>query len=453
MAVAPDLDFIAVDMETANPQRASVCAVGIAVVRSGEVVAAERWLVTPPTGADDFSPVNVGLHGIDAAAVAGAPTWDEVADALDGLGESLPLVAYNAPFDRGVYEAACAATGRRPADLRWLDALALVRRHLPHLDRATLAHAARDLGVPLRNHHDAAEDATATAEIVLALAHRAGAGTLDELWARPAEGAASPGPEWFSDAGKARAADIPRADPDAPPTHPLHGRHVVITGSVLGRTRMSLWHDIAAAGGQPQKNVTKKTDLVVAADHDDVEALPSGNPSARQPLTGKLAKAMEYAAAGQTIRYITAAALVEMLSTGGEPAPRRAADAPSAARPVASAPDPAGSYVPASLSQSRFPEPPRPAPERREPAAAPAPSSSRAAVAQPARPSTARRLLGVLLVGVALFLGVFFVAGAVVVAEDLTTDPGQAAVGTSITLVAGLLAYLAGRTGMRRLRG
>ena len=50
----PDLDFVAVDFETANGKRESACAVGVAVVRNGRVQSSDSWLVKPPPPADHF---------------------------------------------------------------------------------------------------------------------------------------------------------------------------------------------------------------------------------------------------------------------------------------------------------------------------------------------------------------------------------------------------------------
>ena len=41
------LNFIAIDFETATPKRASICEVGICVVRGGEVAETRSWLVQP----------------------------------------------------------------------------------------------------------------------------------------------------------------------------------------------------------------------------------------------------------------------------------------------------------------------------------------------------------------------------------------------------------------------
>ncbi len=71
------LDFTAIDFETANSSGASACAVGLARVRNGRVVATAAWLIKPPAGHDQFAPINVGIHGIQPSHVANAPSWSE----------------------------------------------------------------------------------------------------------------------------------------------------------------------------------------------------------------------------------------------------------------------------------------------------------------------------------------------------------------------------------------
>jgi DNA polymerase-3 subunit epsilon len=65
------MDFGIIDVETANADLASICQVGIASFRDGTL--ADSWvsLVNPE---DEFSPINVSIHGIDENRVKDAPT-------------------------------------------------------------------------------------------------------------------------------------------------------------------------------------------------------------------------------------------------------------------------------------------------------------------------------------------------------------------------------------------
>lgn len=49
-----DLNFIAIDFETATSQRASICEVGICVVRGGKVAESRSWLVCPEGNRYDY---------------------------------------------------------------------------------------------------------------------------------------------------------------------------------------------------------------------------------------------------------------------------------------------------------------------------------------------------------------------------------------------------------------
>jgi hypothetical protein len=73
------LDFTAVDFETANSFRGSPCSVGLVKVRDGQIVNESSTLIHPPARFDYFDGFNIGLHGISAEMVAGAPRWRQVA--------------------------------------------------------------------------------------------------------------------------------------------------------------------------------------------------------------------------------------------------------------------------------------------------------------------------------------------------------------------------------------
>ena len=97
-------DFAAIDFETANGKRSSVCSVGVVVVRGGEVVDSLYRLIRPRP--NYYSAFTTAIHGLSYADTADAPdfrtVWEEVAPRIEGL----PLVAHNSPFDEGCLKAA-----------------------------------------------------------------------------------------------------------------------------------------------------------------------------------------------------------------------------------------------------------------------------------------------------------------------------------------------------------
>lgn len=174
------LDFTAIDFETANSSNASACAVGLARVRDGRIVAQAGWLIQPPVGHDAFFEVNVGIHGIHPEDVSDAPTWSAQLDDLAAFAGADVLVAHNAGFDMAVMRAACDATGDACPPYRYACSLQISRR-LYDLDSYRLPSVAAAAGFTGFAHHDAAADALACAHIIIDAARRTGADDVDGL--------------------------------------------------------------------------------------------------------------------------------------------------------------------------------------------------------------------------------------------------------------------------------
>lgn len=71
-----DVNFIAIDFETATGQHASICEAGICVVRHGEVAETRSWLVKPED--NRYSYWNIRIHGIRPEDTVDAPEFPEV---------------------------------------------------------------------------------------------------------------------------------------------------------------------------------------------------------------------------------------------------------------------------------------------------------------------------------------------------------------------------------------
>ena len=93
------------------------------------------------------------------------------------------LVAHNAEFDTGFISQKCREQGL-DYNSKSIDTLMLSRILLPHLKRFRLNLIAKELGVPLLNHHRAVDDAEATAHIFLKfldMLQKKGANTLRDV--------------------------------------------------------------------------------------------------------------------------------------------------------------------------------------------------------------------------------------------------------------------------------
>jgi DNA polymerase-3 subunit epsilon len=118
------MQFVAIDVETANPDMGSICQIGVARFVEGEL--AEEWstLIDPE---DYFDDVNVAIHGIEPEMVIGKPTLPQVADHLRTTLENTVSVCHT-HFDRVALLRACLKYSFDPISTNWLDSARVVRR-------------------------------------------------------------------------------------------------------------------------------------------------------------------------------------------------------------------------------------------------------------------------------------------------------------------------------------
>jgi DNA polymerase III subunit epsilon len=174
------LDFTAIDFETANPSRASACAVGLTKVRDGQIIHETGTLIQPPAALGEFSYWNVNVHGITPAMVVNAPTLRQAALFIKDYVLDDLLVAHNAPFDMSVLRAAFAVEEIPVPGVDYICTLALAKRTCD-LSSNRLPDVAAEFGVTLARHHDASADARCAAEIAVAMARRHGHDKLEQL--------------------------------------------------------------------------------------------------------------------------------------------------------------------------------------------------------------------------------------------------------------------------------
>lgn len=294
-----DISFTAIDFETANNFRASACAVGMTKVRAGVVVEQVSWLMKPLPGFDDFHPVNVGIHGITAAQVRSMPDWSRIhGPMMDFIGRDA-LVGHNVSFEKSVISKANEACGLPAPAVDFHCTLQLARKHL-ELDHYTLSDVVGALELPAFNHHDAGDDARASALIAIELAKRNGASSLAALWPASAKTRV---PHYYSAGYTRKLADLPQANMSANPYGPLYGQTIVFSGDLSAMPRTEAQDAAAAKGATIANGTTKKVTLVVSAD-----GAAAARPSA------KIKRAQELAAAGQDITVINEAQFLRLMA-------------------------------------------------------------------------------------------------------------------------------------------
>ena len=158
-------DFAAIDFETANGERSSVCSVGVVVVRDGEIADTFYSLIQPEPNYYTYWCSRV--HGLTREDTEEAPVFSEVWKQVEPLIEGLPLVAHNKGFDEGCLKARL-ETGVISLEQRQqsiYDTLAAARRAFPGAENHQLHTVAALCGYDLTMHHNALADAEACAWI------------------------------------------------------------------------------------------------------------------------------------------------------------------------------------------------------------------------------------------------------------------------------------------------
>lgn len=178
----PCLDFVAIDFETANKDAASVCQIGVAKVRDGHITKTATHLIKPPVGFTNFADRNVSIHGITWPMVREADGWEAMLGRLIAFTGDLPLVAHSYSVEQRVITQASEASGLPVPDFTYRCSLKLARRAFPNETSHSLGRLTKSLGLEDFNHHDAGEDAAASARLVLHAAHVLGERSVEELW-------------------------------------------------------------------------------------------------------------------------------------------------------------------------------------------------------------------------------------------------------------------------------
>lgn len=278
-------DFVAVDVETANPDQSSICQIGIARFHNGELV--EEWesMVDPEDCFDDF---HTRIHGIDDASVAGKPNFSEVAARLNGFIGGAVCVSHS-PFDRNsINRAADKHKVSLSGPLMWLDTLRVAK--MAWEERGRQGYGLKDVCRMLEyefEHHNALEDAKACGHVLLAAMKKTGTGI--DGWLKRVDQVVNP-----SSATRSQRERIVR---DGGPAGALHGEVMVFTGSLEMRRREAA--DRAhGVGCRVEENVTRKTTLLVVGDQD--ARMLRGNAK-----SGKHRKAERLVARGQPIKIVT----------------------------------------------------------------------------------------------------------------------------------------------------
>ncbi|MDT8860117.1 3'-5' exonuclease [Alkalihalobacillus sp. MEB130] len=158
------MDFVAIDFETANTNRSSVCSIGLVVVKSGEVTEEYYQLVKP----NDmyFDPICVRIHGITSEDVKDAPSFSDVWKDISHLLEGNLVIAHNASFDMSVLRYSLDEYRFDYPSFSYNCTVNVSKKTWHGLHSYSLNVVAEHLQIDFKHHH-ALEDAQVAAQVYL----------------------------------------------------------------------------------------------------------------------------------------------------------------------------------------------------------------------------------------------------------------------------------------------
>ena len=149
--------FTAIDFETAQGYRNSICQVGLVRVENGIINKELNFLVQPPN--NYYWERFTAIHGISAQDTVESPTFDMVWQHIEPFITNQNVVAHNGfGFDFPVLNKTLEHYGLETPEYNKICTYQIYKRNLADLCQRQ--------NIPL-NHHDALSDAKACAELYL----------------------------------------------------------------------------------------------------------------------------------------------------------------------------------------------------------------------------------------------------------------------------------------------
>ena len=275
------LNFVALDVETANADMASICQIGLAKYSKDKLVEVWTSLINPE---DYFDPINMAIHGITEDNVVDSPKFPQIVDVLKSYLNNTICVSHT-HFDRVSIERVFDKYELEFFEITWLDSARVARRTWKDCawKGYGLANVCEKIGYRFQ-HHNAIEDAKACGQVLIAAIKESNidiAGWLQRV-KQPIDPRAS-----------SSGAAIKR---DGNPEGVLHGEVIVFTGA-LGIPRKEAADLAASIGCKVDSGVTQRTTLLVVGDQDILKL--AGNEK-----SSKHYKAEQLILKGQKIRII-----------------------------------------------------------------------------------------------------------------------------------------------------
>lgn len=294
------MDFIAIDFETANNLRSSVCSVGIVQVKNGKIYREIQSLINPLS---EFHYYNTKIHGITEHMVHGAPTFEEFWPNMKDLIEGEVIIAHNASFDMGVLQECLRQFHEPSPHFEYGCSFRIAKKVWPQLYNHKLSTVSNYLGINLR-HHDALEDARAAAIITLEALQRTQTSTVKQLAKLHNVTIKSSIQAKKQPAQRKNKADmtiefLEPEDAELNSKHPFYEAQIVFTGRMHSMTRTKAAQLAVNCGAVCKGAVDHQTNYLVVGDNDLAKYLQGIKSTKMQKVEGMIQQGLPIEIVGE----------------------------------------------------------------------------------------------------------------------------------------------------------
>lgn len=277
-------DFTAIDFETAQHARWSICQVGLVRVENAKIVHTFSSLIKPPD--NHYLKWNTAIHGISSMVTKESPFFPDIWENIKGFIENQLVVAHNVSFDADCLE----------QTLRYYQ-LEIPNFKVDCTYRKTgvsLEGACQQFEIRMERHHDALYDALACADIYMRLLNGQ---VPDVSKIRPK---AKRGGSGFNFRGHERIkGELLRPSLGVADTGSVfYGKKVVFTGVLFSIGREDAARIVKNLGADVDSAVTSKTNFVIVGS---------------EPGPSKMRKIEKYNQEGSSILIIDEEAFLKMI--------------------------------------------------------------------------------------------------------------------------------------------
>ncbi|HDA1762345.1 TPA: 3'-5' exoribonuclease [Staphylococcus aureus] len=298
------MDFVAIDVETANEQRSSICSIALLKFQDNKMRDAIYTHINPETY---FSSINTSIHGISEEDVMDSPKMYQMHEAIIRFLDNHIIVAHNTSFD--MY-ALCDSFKKYNLPLPSNQYFCTYRlsKDLYNLPSYRLQDLAEHFDIKNEEYHNAFYDAKVCAKIAYNILKDQDA-NLNDLVENQNFKYGVFGQNGFIKKSANKKIELVYNEELNDKNHILYGKHVCFTGALKGFTRNEIAQTVTNIGSVYDPSVKKSTNYLVVGNLENLEKTHNYTKSS------KIKKAEKLSSEGQDIEILSEMDFLKLLTT------------------------------------------------------------------------------------------------------------------------------------------